>query len=53
MFVSTRRKSNNFYVILIAGAAALGGFLFGYDTAVSNRAFPKKSFSVRARSLVV
>jgi len=29
-------KPNTSYVILIAGAAALGGFLFGFDTAVIN-----------------
>ncbi len=35
---TTRRKANTYYVILIAGAAALGGFLFGFDTAVVNGA---------------
>ncbi|WP_228057970.1 MULTISPECIES: MFS transporter [unclassified Nostoc] len=28
---TVRRKSSTFYVILIAGAAALGGFLFGFS----------------------
>jgi MFS transporter, SP family, sugar:H+ symporter len=34
----TTRKANTYYVILISGAAALGGFLFGFDTAVINGA---------------
>jgi MFS transporter, SP family, sugar:H+ symporter len=34
----TTRKSGTYYVILISGAAALGGFLFGFDTAVINGA---------------
>lgn len=35
---STTRKAGTYYVILISGAAALGGFLFGFDTAVINGA---------------
>lgn len=35
---STMRKAGTYYVILITGAAALGGFLFGFDTAVINGA---------------
>jgi MFS transporter, SP family, sugar:H+ symporter len=34
----TIRKSATYYVILISGAAALGGFLFGFDTAIINGA---------------
>jgi MFS transporter, SP family, sugar:H+ symporter len=50
---TNRRKSSTFYVILIAGAAALGGFLFGFDTAVINgavgaitKAFNASSFEI-------
>ncbi len=35
---ATMRKAGTYYVILISGAAALGGFLFGFDTAVINGA---------------
>ncbi|MBW4520106.1 MAG: sugar porter family MFS transporter [Scytolyngbya sp. HA4215-MV1] len=35
---TTIRKAGTYYVILISGAAALGGFLFGFDTAVVNGA---------------
>jgi SP family sugar:H+ symporter-like MFS transporter len=35
---ATTRKAGTYYVILITGAAALGGFLFGFDTAVINGA---------------
>ncbi|RCJ17544.1 MFS transporter [Nostoc sp. ATCC 43529] len=46
-----RRKSNTFYVILIAGAAALGGFLFGFDTAVINGAVAAISKAFNANSV--
>jgi sugar porter (SP) family MFS transporter len=51
-FTSERRKSNTFYVILIAGAAALGGFLFGFDTAVINGAVAALSGAFRANSVL-
>ena len=41
MTISSKKshsKGSNTYVILIAAAAALGGFLFGFDTAVINGA---------------
>ncbi|BAY16874.1 sugar transporter [Anabaenopsis circularis NIES-21] len=49
---TTRRKSNTFYVILIAGAAALGGFLFGFDTAVINGAVTALSTAFSANSVL-
>ncbi|MGB3203441.1 MAG: sugar porter family MFS transporter [Crinalium sp.] len=52
MTSTTRRKSNTFYVILIAGAAALGGFLFGFDTAVINGAVAALSKAFGANSLL-
>lgn len=50
MTTSTRRKANTYYVILIAGAAALGGFLFGFDTAVINGAVVALSKAFSASS---
>ncbi|MBW4566147.1 MAG: sugar porter family MFS transporter [Mojavia pulchra JT2-VF2] len=49
---TTRRKSNTFYVILIAGAAALGGFLFGFDTAVINGAVAALAKAYNANSVL-
>ncbi|MEA5603502.1 sugar porter family MFS transporter [Nostoc sp. UHCC 0252] len=49
---TTRRKSNTFYVILIAGAAALGGFLFGFDTAVINGAVGALAKAFNANSVL-
>jgi sugar porter (SP) family MFS transporter len=47
---TTRRQANTYYVILIAGAAALGGFLFGFDTAVINGAVLALSKAFKASS---
>ncbi|HEY9803609.1 MAG TPA: sugar porter family MFS transporter [Leptolyngbyaceae cyanobacterium] len=47
-----RRKTNTLYVILIAGAAALGGFLFGFDTAVINGAVAALSTAYNANSVL-
>jgi sugar porter (SP) family MFS transporter len=52
MTTTTRRKANTFYVILIAGAAALGGFLFGFDTAVINGAVAALSKAFNANSVL-
>ncbi len=52
MSTTTRRKANTFYVILIAGAAALGGFLFGFDTAVINGAVAALSRAFNANSVL-
>lgn len=52
MTVTNRRKSNNLYVILIAGAAALGGFLFGFDTAVINGAVAALAKAYNANSVL-
>ena len=51
MSTTTRRKTNNLYVILIASAAALGGFLFGFDTAVINGAIAALSKAFNANSV--
>jgi SP family sugar:H+ symporter-like MFS transporter len=45
-------KPNASFVILIAGAAALGGFLFGFDTAVINGAVSALSKAFHAGSVM-
>ena len=47
-----RRKTNTFYIVLITGAAALGGFLFGFDTAVINGAVGAISKEFHTNSFV-
>lgn len=51
--ITSRRKSNTLYVILIAAAAALGGFLFGFDTAVINGAVAALTTDFNANSVFV
>ncbi|MBW4532892.1 MAG: sugar porter family MFS transporter [Pleurocapsa minor HA4230-MV1] len=51
--ISSRRKSNTLYVILIAGVAALGGFLFGFDTAVINGAVAALTTDFNANSVYI
>lgn len=51
--ITSRRKSNTLYVILIAAAAALGGFLFGFDTAVINGAVAALASGFNANSVLV
>ena len=51
--ITSRRKSNTLYVILIAAAAALGGFLFGFDTAVINGAVAALATGFNANSVLV
>jgi MFS transporter, SP family, sugar:H+ symporter len=45
-------KQNTSFVILIASAAALGGFLFGFDTAVINGAVAALSKAFNANSVM-
>ncbi|HEY9827098.1 MAG TPA: sugar porter family MFS transporter [Stenomitos sp.] len=49
--ITNRRKSSAVYVVLIASAAALGGFLFGFDTAVINGAVQALSVTFRTNSV--
>lgn len=51
--ISSRRKSNTLYVVLIAAVAALGGFLFGFDTAVINGAVAALATGFNANSVAV
>jgi MFS transporter, SP family, sugar:H+ symporter len=48
--ISSRRKSNTLYSVLIAAVAAIGGFLFGFDTAVINGAVAALSSAYNANS---
>jgi MFS family permease len=53
MSITRRRQSNTLYVVLIAAAAALGGFLFGFDTAVINGAVAALSDAFSANSVEI
>lgn len=46
-------KANNSYVLMLAVVAALGGFLFGFDTAVINGAVGALGAAYRASSLEI
>jgi MFS transporter, SP family, sugar:H+ symporter len=48
--ISSHQKSNTAYVTLIALVAAIGGFLFGFDTAVINGAVAALSTAFNANS---
>jgi MFS transporter, SP family, sugar:H+ symporter len=50
---SSRRKSNTAYVTLIVAAAAVGGFLFGFDTAVINGAVAALGTAFNANSVSI
>ncbi|MBW4450156.1 MAG: sugar porter family MFS transporter [Spirirestis rafaelensis WJT71-NPBG6] len=47
-----RKEENVSFLILIAGAAALGGFLFGFDTAVINGTVSALSKAFNANSVM-
>ena len=54
--ISTKQptsQDNRFYILLICGAAALGGFLFGFDTAVINGAVAALQGAFRANSVEI
>ncbi|MBW4620984.1 MAG: sugar porter family MFS transporter [Cyanosarcina radialis HA8281-LM2] len=53
MVVTNRRQSNTAYAVLIAAAAALGGFLFGFDTAVINGAIAALAQNFNAGSVEI
>lgn len=46
-------KPNSSYVFLIAGVAAIGGFLFGFDTAVINGAVAALGITFNASSVAI
>ena len=46
-------RDNRSYILLICGAAALGGFLFGFDTAVINGAVAALQAHFQANSVLI